>query len=305
MEIFRKYKTVAELLPGFLLEKEVGIQHKSYMTYAGQLPVFTDWLLEHGYGNLSIRKITPLAVSDFFYFLARDKGLDKPTCQKYFLNIRQLFTYAQKRGEIITLPFDLVVFPRKKKDQGAEVIQLEDLKILLPEIKRLDPQLYLACIIQYYCFIRPGKELRLLKIGDIDLHNGLIMVRQENAKNKLQQSVTMPQQLIDICFEYGIDKADNSLFIFGNKKRFGTKPCSINMLRYRFDIIRDHLNLSKGYKLYSFKHTGASRLHMSGISMRELMDQLRHTKLEATQHYVKKHVEIINTRIRENFPSPI
>jgi len=305
MEIFRKYKTPAELLPGFLLEKEVGIQHKSYMTYAGQLPVFTDWLKEHGCGNLSIRKITPQTVSDFFYFLARDKGLDKPTCQKYFLNIRQLFTYAQKRGEVDIMPFDLVVFHRKKKDQGAEVIQLEDLKILLPEIKRLDPQLYLACIIQYYCFIRPGKELRLLKVGDIDLHNGLIMVRQENAKNKLQQSVTMPQQLIDICFEYGIDKADNSLFIFGNKKRFGTKPCSINMLRYRFDIIRDHLNLSKGYKLYSFKHTGASNLHRSGISMREIMDQLRHTKLEATQHYLKHHCGIVNDRIRDNFPSPI
>jgi hypothetical protein len=57
--IFRKYKTCEELLPGFLMEKEVSIQHKSYMTYSGQLPVFTDWLKENGYDKLPIKKITP------------------------------------------------------------------------------------------------------------------------------------------------------------------------------------------------------------------------------------------------------
>lgn len=60
-----------------------------------------------------------------------------------------------------------------------------------------------------------------------------------------------------------------------------------------------------GYKFYSFKHTGATNLHMSGISMRELMDQLRHTKLDATQHYLKKYCGIVNERIKNCFPSPI
>jgi integrase len=303
--LFRKYKTVEELIPGFILEKEIAVSRKSLYPYTHQTAVFLEYLKEHGLSNFPIKKITSRNISDFFYFIGKEKGLDRPTCEKYLLNIKQLFRYAQKRGELSYIPFDDITMPRKKKDQSAEVIQIEDLRILLPEIKRTDSQLYLACMIQYYCFIRPGKELRLLTIGDIDLHDGIITIRQENAKNKLRQSVTMPQQLIDICIEYGIDKADKSLLVFGNKKRFGKKPCSVNMLRWRFNKIRDRLNLSKGYKFYSFKHTGASRLHQSGISMRELMDQLRHTKLEATQHYVKKHIGIRNDRVRNNFPSPI
>lgn len=305
MAIFRKYKTVEELIPGFILEKEMVVSNKSLSPYTHQTAVFLEWLKDHNYSHLSIRKITSEMITNFFYFIGKEKGLDRPTCEKYSLNIRQLFRYAQKRGEVNDIPFDNVTMPRKKKDQSAEVIQIEDLRILLPEIKKIDPQLYLACMIQYYCFIRPGKELRLLRIGDIDLHDGIITVRQENAKNKLRQVVTIPQQLIDICIEYGVDKADKDLFIFGNKKRFGNRACSINMLRWRFNKVRDRLNLSKGYKFYSFKHTGASRLHQSGISMRELMDQLRHTKLEATQHYVKKHIGIRNDRVRDNFPSPI
>ena len=305
MSIFRKYKTFEELIPGFILEKEMTVSNKSLSPYSHQTAIFLAWLKEHNLDKLPLRKITSDNITDFFYFIGKDKGLDRPTCEKYLLNIRQLFRYAQKRGEIDSVPFDNVTMPRKKKDQSAEVIQIEDLRILLPEIKRTDPQLYLACMIQYFCFIRPGKELRLLTIGDIDLHDGIITIRQENAKNKLRQSVTMPQQLIDLCIEYGIDKAAKDLLIFGTKKRFGKKAISINMLRWRFNKVRDRLNLSKGYKFYSFKHTGASRLHQSGISMRELMDQLRHTKLEATQHYVKKHIGMRNDRIRTNFPSPI
>jgi integrase len=127
-----------------------------------------------------------------------------------------------------------------------------------------------------------------------------------NAKNKLRQSVTMPQQLIELCLEYGIDKADGALYALGKGKRFNTRPNSVNMLRWRFNKVRDRLGMSKGYKFYSSKHTGASKAHLSGkISLRELMDQLRHTKMEATQHYVKKHIGIINPRVRDCFPSPV
>lgn len=305
MSIFKKHKTIQELLPGFLLGKETILQHRSFLPYPCHIGVFADWLKDHGMADIPIRKISSDNVTDFFYYLGKEKGLDKTTCEKYFLDLRQLFQYAQKRGELETIPFDNVVFPRKKKDQGADVIHISHLKKLLLEIKQDDPHLFLACMIQYYCFIRPGRELRLLKVGDINLEAGLITIRQENAKNKKRQVVTMPQQLIDICYEYGIDKVDKSLFLFGKKRRFNDKPCNVNMLRCRFNVVRDKLGLPKSYKFYSLKHTGASNLHLSGISMRELMDQLRHTKLEATQHYLHKHCGIVNDRIKNSFPNPL
>ncbi len=305
MGIFRRYKTIEEMIPGFLAEKGMTLQGRSFLPYLNHTRRFVEWLKWNNLADQPMRKITTQNITDFFYYLGRDRDLDRPTCEKFFLTLRQLFNYARKHGEVYDIPFDDVTFPRKKKDQGADIIQPVHLKPLLLEIKEHDPQLFLACMIQYYCFIRPGRELRLLKIGDIDCNLGLITIRQENAKNKLRQVVTMPQQLIDICLEYGIDTADKSLFIFGKKKRFNTKPISVNMLRWRFNQFRDSMELPKGYKFYSFKHTGASNLHMSGISMRELMDQLRHTKLDATQHYLKKHCGIVNNRIRDNFPDPL
>jgi len=305
MSLFRRHKTVKDMIPGFLAEKEVAVQHKSFLPYLNNFRVFKEWLEIKGLADIPMRKISQQNMADFFLYLGSERNLDKPSCEHFLLNLRQLFRYALKRGEVEYLPFDLVVMPKKKPDQGADIIPQDILKPLLLEIKEKDPQLYLACMIQYYCFIRPGKELRLLKVGDIDCIQGTITVRQELAKNKTRQIVTMPQHLIDLCQEYHIDIADKSLFVFGNKKVIGNRPCSTNMLRWRFNKFRDQFNLSKSIKFYSFKHTGASNLHMSGISMRELMDQLRHSKLEATSHYLKKHCGIVNERIRYNFPSPI
>jgi integrase len=305
MEFFKKHKTISDILPDFLMEKEAEDSGKVYDAYIRHINSFTRWLEEHGHKDIPLRKITPEMVRDYFFFLGKERELDKTSCERYFLSNRALFKYAVKIGETTIIPFNLVVFPRKKKDQGAEMIPQSYLKPLLLKIKAEDPQLYLACMIEYYCFIRPGRELRLLRIGDIDLDRGLITVRQENAKNKTKQIVTMPLHLIEICKEYGIDTADKNLYVFGNKKKFGTKPFSVNMLRYRFNQFREEMGLPKEYKLYSMKHTGASNLHLSGISMRELMDQLRHTKLEATQHYLKKHCGIVNDRIRDHFPCPI
>lgn len=307
MNLFKVHKTAKEVAPSFLLEKEVVDSKRVYGAYCHRVDIFLMWLESKGMNNTPIRKIKQEHITEFFYYLGREKKFDKSTCEHFHWSIKQLFVHAYKIGEITDpeLPFGNVVLPRKKKDQGAEVIHPSHLKPLLLTIKERDPQLFLACMIQYYCFIRPGIELRLLRIGDIDCDAGMITVRQENAKNRIKQSVTMPQQLIDLCREQGIDKADKKLFIFGKRKHFGTIPISINMLRWRFNKYREELNLPLGYKFYSFKHTGASTLHRSGISMREIMDQLRHTKLDATQHYLKKHCGIVNDRIRNNFPSPI
>lgn len=305
MNIFRKHKTIEDLLPGFLLEKETESKYRTSVGYNTHILILVEWLNSKNMQGIAMDKITPVTMAEFFHYLAKVRGLDRPTCERYFMHVRAIFNYAKKLGEVKEAPMNLVVFPQKGKDKSAEVIHAEDLKMLLTEIKRTDPQLYLACMTIYYCFIRPGRELRLMKIGDIDIEREIVTVVQENAKNSKRQAVTIPRQLAEIFIEYGIDKADKELYIFGNKKKFGTKPCSINMLRYRFNVIRDRLGLPKGYKLYSMKHTGASALHLSGISMRELMDQLRHTKLEATQHYLKVKTGMVNTRIRDNFPSII
>jgi integrase len=213
----------------------------------------------------------------------------------------------EEHGLIDKMPFSKkTILPKKKKDCSAELIPPDQLKPLLDDIRKDDKQLFLACLIEYYCFIRPGRELRLIKGENFDLNNGTIRIASSVAKNGRQRIVTMPTQLIEACSDYGIGKTDPSLYVFGKNKGFDTTPVSVNMLRYRFNQFRDAHKLSKGIKLYSMKHTGATTLHNSKVvSMIELMGQLGHHNLTATQHYLKKRTGLVNAEIRNNFPSPI
>ena len=73
-------------------------------------------------------------------------------------------------------------------------------------------------------------------------------------------------------------------------------------MRVRFNAIRDELGLSKEYKFYSWKHTGATAAVDAGIPERHLMDQLRHKSFEATDHYFRRHRGYQSPAIKENFP---
>ena len=300
-------KTFNEILPQFLADIKIQLKDKSYQGYVGKTKVFSGWLKENNLDTFAIRKLQTQHISDFFVYLATERNLDKPTCQKYFLAIRRVFQYAHKRGMIDSVPFDseLITFPKKKEDMSSEVISQDHMKVLLNVIKKKDPQLYLATMVEYYCFLRPGTELRLLKVKDIDFKGGTIQVTQDHAKNGHKRIVTIPSQLSQIMSELGIDKADKNLYVFGRTKRPDRVPCSVNMLRYRFNKHRDKLGLPKGYKLYSLKHTVVTSLHNSNtVSLRGLMDQIGHMRLSSTEHYIRKHAGTINEKIRDQFPNP-
>jgi site-specific recombinase XerD len=298
-------KTFAEITPSFLAEVKISVKPRTYKCYEARCASFNRWIEDQWYLAMPLNKITPAIIAEFFVYLASEKGLDRSTCQKFFIELRRVFQYALKRNEIEKIPFDLVVFPPKGEDKSSQVLVPEHMKKLMDVIKQEDQQLHLACMTEFYCFIRPGTELRLLKVGDVDLENNTIRVIQEHAKNGHKRVVTVPTQLSVLLKEYGIETVDKDLYVFGNKKRPGVKPCSVNMLRWRFNKYRDELGLSKGYKLYSMKCSGASALHNSNqVSMLALMAQLGHSSLTSTQHYLKKYAGEVNTKIRDCFPDP-
>ena len=56
-------------------------------------------------------------------------------------------------------------------------------------ISKDDPQLWLACQIQYYCAIRPGTELRLMKLKWIDFDKATFRIPNIEAKNNQTEIV--------------------------------------------------------------------------------------------------------------------
>lgn len=305
--MLKRYRRFDEVVSDFLPEKKIQVCRKSYLAYTRSRDIFNAWLKERGITDKVMHKITARDMADFSVYIA-GLGYDKPTCAKFLINLGVIFKYAIKRGEVDTLPFDrdLMVLPKKKKDNSAALIPPDVLPDLLEDIKATDPQLFLACMLEFYCGIRPGREVRFVKVRDFDLKGGVLTIDANNSKNGKIGKITMSDDLVGICRDYGLESADPGMYVFGKGGRPGAKPISENMLRFRFNKYRDKFGLSHDVKLYSLKHTGASYLiHAKVVDILQLKDHLRHSNLSATEHYVKRLVGDRNEAIRTSFPNPM
>ena len=162
----------------------------------------------------------------------------------------------------------------------------------------------MAVLLVYYCFLRPGQEVRLLKGKYFNFSGGVIRVPAEIVKVNRAKTVTMPDHLIEVLRKYGVDKADPDLYLFGRHGTFGIKPISVNMLTWRFNKYRDALGLSKGIHLYSAKHTGNNAM-IQFANITEVMNQNGHTNLNTTQRYLCKKIGLFNVNIQHNFKNPM
>jgi integrase len=298
-------QTFDEILPSFLEGKRIELKDKSYNGYVGKTKVFSQYLKDNNLSLVPMDELPNEALVRFFNKnLSTDKKLDRPTVKKYYESIKAVFTYAFDMDKISQIPtFKGIKFPPKGKDHSAALIPSEVLPDLLDDIHDNDLQLYVACVMEYYCGVRPGKEARLIKAGAFNLKEGVLKIEQSNAKTGKARFITMADDFIQTCKDYGIENAEPNLFIFGKNKQLDTRPVSENMLRYRFNIFRDKHGLSKDVKLYSMKHEGSSRL-IKITDIVTVQHHLGHSNITSTAHYLKKISKGVDDNIKCNFPSP-
>lgn len=301
----RKQKSVQNvrvLVSQFLSRHKSNWAIKSYQTYQSKLRTYANWTENNQLSKRDIALMTKPVLIEFFDFLIQ-KGLAERTILKYKQVLYRFFEDLKEDKIIIDNPAIGIQARGKVVDQSAKPILKDDINLLKKEIQLQDPQLWLACEFQYYCFIRPGTELRLLKIQDINLHSRTITIISEKAKNRITEMVQIPTQFLnDLTGKYRLQDWPKDYYVFGQHGHPGPVPMGRNTFPHRFNVIRDALNLSKDYKFYSWKHTGATAAVDAGIPERHLMNQLRHKSFESTDHYFRRHVGWRSTPIQDEFP---
>jgi len=304
---FRRAKSTVKntryYISEFLLDKRPKVVAKTYSCYRSKLRIFNEYLDFKKYNEFNITEISNKIVKEFFMFLIDERKLDRVTIDKYNQIIHSFFEYLKEEKRIFINPVFNITKPPKTKDCAARPISDYDLKELLIIMEEDDPQLYLACMFQYYLALRPGQELRLIKVQDIDIFNYRVVVTEENAKTS-RRTIDMPKELAELCQRYNIHHFNGEYYVFGRNKMPGREPLGQNTLRNRFNTFRDRLGLPKVYKFYSMKHTGGGKLLESGRTLEELRNHFGHTSIESTDHYVRRHFGNRNKNIIYNFPKP-
>lgn len=278
------------------------VEKSTIVTYRSKLRLFDAWLQNEYMNDFDVSGISQAVLAKFMKFIIEERKLSKSSVDNYRNLLRNLFDYIRKERKTYPNPCKDLPGTKRINDTGAEPIDDSDVVKFKNEISEKDPQLWLAIGFIYYCFMRPRKEVRLLKIGDIDFDRGMIKIRYENAKTE-ERWVNIPGVFLKSIKEtYGLNKYDKSLFVFGKDGKPGKTELSINIMTTKFVKFREDLGMPVMYKLYSWKHTGNIAAEKAGISMRELQEQNGHTTIATTEIYFRKMQANQNPNIVNKFP---
>lgn len=280
---------VEKLIVRFLSHMTSSVKKKTHLDYKSKLSIFQEYVIRE-LDNMPIHKISRVHIVPFFERLAAEKNLCRQTIEKYMQIVRTFFTWCEDVGvrDEETNPVKRIPKLGRIVDMSPGVFNSDDRIRLKNTIKNSEPWLWLACEMIYYCAIRPGTELRLLKVGDVDFENRNIRIRAELAKNNTTELVGIPDVLMEYMYELNLDMYDKNLYIFGSNGIPSSIEMGKNTMRNRFNRYRDMLNISTDKKFYSWKHTGAISAAQNGASVFELKDQLRHKSIQTTEEYLKK-----------------
>lgn len=168
-----------------------------------------------------------------------------------------------------------------KKRRALTQLELRTLKSYL---SRTNKYFLLACMFEYYTFIRPT-ELSNVKIGDINLKEQSIYVPAEVSKNKRDGKVALNDTLIKMMLELEIFKQHSGCYLFGKKMLPSEKKASSEIFRREWLKLRKALKWPDALQFYSLKDSGIRDLANSeGIVIAR--DQARHTDISTTNKYL-------------------
>lgn len=277
---------------------------KTYESYNGKIRKFISWLEKERLIENDISTFDHLTFNKFCTHLIVDCHLARPTLEKYIVTINSFFNYMIDMKVIDENPLGKIILPEGGEDFSAIPFMDEDLRMLLPIMRNEDPQLFMAAMLQYFCFIRPGAELLQMRINQINFNARTIHIPKHIAKKRVARTIDIPNQMLEILMDHGVLNYGKDLFLIGPFGRPGSRSIGYNTLRERFNKFRERLELTDLYKWYSFKHTGAGKLLESGATIIEIMNQLGHTDITSTYRYIRRHFGERSEHVRENFPDP-
>jgi len=292
-------------LSEFLEYKESEITKKTLQTYRSKLRIFDSFLENKKLHNKPVSSISNDMIIEFLKAIYKEKELSHKSVEKYQQILYTFFQYLIKikqlkiENPVLNIPRIGII-----KDESSEAIPLDIRMKLKTIIEQEDPQLWMAICFIYYTAIRPGTELRLMKLNQINYSSRTIVVKNFLAKNGRTETVDIPDPLYDLIVNvWKLQKYDQNLYIFGKNNLPGNIPLGKNAMRIRFNVFRDQLNLSKYIHYYSWKHSGAQELADAGANPYELQRHLRHRDLATTESYLRKRIGQKSSMIKHNFPS--
>lgn len=247
---------------------------KTVQTYQSKVDAFFEWL--------GIKELNEETAIGFLHHLMSIRR-SPTTINKYKITLKMIF----KELGYPTM-FDSYKPLRENRQHYARYSdsQVRYLKQYMLD-NELD-ELWMFCKFIYYCFLRPRSELRLLRVCDVNIEEGLLTVPYEVDKSRRGETIRIPSVFNPDVGKFLEHKYNPNEYLFPSHIS-ALKPQGINTKNQQLKKVLNKLGFDSKYKLYSWKPTGACAAIKAGVSLMDVSRQMRHKSLEETKIYLSRY----------------
>lgn len=296
------YKAEKSVLECLLFVTDVKCQSDRYdtvRTYRNASVRIQEFLKQNGLEHLPVTQFGPQHAMSYLDSVRIRVGNN--TYNNYRGQAIVLFNAMRDRGMIEDNPFLATKkVPAKKK--GRRPFSPEEAAVVLTHLYETDYWLFMLVLLHLGEWCRKTEAHRL-RFDRFNLRDGLLMMTDEDTKNRKESVVTIPREFLPFFLDERFTRWPTNYLLFGaGGQPHPSRPAGYGTLRRRHRIALQRLHDQgmlhdiTGLTLYSWKDTGMTWMsqHLTPFQLR---DHARHHSLDVSLRYY--HGQKIIPEIRD------
>lgn len=272
-----------DILEKYLLSLQTIIRRSTYHSMVSRVNIMREYIQSLAAPPMYAFQYDRSFISDFLDWTVESRNVSARTRNNYRAWCNALAQFMIERNYISENPVTAI---RKLKAQKTKRKPLSQqmLHQLFNHLRSTDRHFLLACMMEYYTFIRPN-ELRHIHIQDISVMDQTVFIPSEVSKNKRDGKVALNPDIIQLMIELRVLERPGHWYLFGRKFMPSPDLAGSDMFNKHWHKVRHHLRWDDNIKFYSLKNSGIRDLgNEAGIVVAR--DQARHSDISTTNIYL-------------------
>ena len=263
-----------------------------YLSYLG---IFMEWLQQRLVPVKFCYQVDNLLLTDFLDYVFIDREGSACTRNNYLTWLSTLCAWMVSKGYLKDNPTAKIKkLPKDVKKRNA--LTSAELSTLQLHLNKTNKYFLLACLMEYYTFIRPV-ELAQIKLEHISIKDQKVFIPGTISKNRKDGMVGLNDEIIRLMIELKIFDKPSHCFLFGKDFKPSEKQADSRIFREYFMKVREELKWDDSKQFYSLKDSGIRDLaNAEGIVVAR--DQARHSDIATTNKYLKGDSMVVHEQTK-------
>lgn len=277
----------------------------SYYDYAGTVRFMTNAAVECGLASISLNAIKRKDIRLIVATAKEQREWTANSRNKYLTLLKSLLSKLVDEEIIEVNPAHKIKDEQAPKGKGYRRITDQEHDRIVRHLyeNHLD---YLEYVLTIEDLMIRRKELLMIQVGDINLKERTLTVREEVAKTNTKRVLPITDDLLGILLRRQIYNLPATWYIF-SKNKFAPGPEMYHpnsATSWWYQLVQDHKKgLGINCKMYAMKHRGGDVKILAGINIEAIKELCGHKSLQMTEIYVKELKKVHANEIIEKSPS--